>query len=138
MLGAKGVLWLAVLMRCGDGVRRVLSRRAAFQSRRTPGMRTSARSSRQIRLGPLGFFEPPQALRGIADIFLEAGQSAGRRPRRSDIRIPRYVHVSDSVKKARAEVWAAYAPLLERRKHDFAYQFQRLIPPGGTLDDVTF
>lgn len=85
-----------------------------------------------------GFFEPPSAFREMAEIFLNAGQAAGRQPRRTDIRIPRYVHVSDSVHRARAEVRDSLTPLLERRKHDFPWQFRRLVPEGGTLDDVTF
>jgi alkanesulfonate monooxygenase SsuD/methylene tetrahydromethanopterin reductase-like flavin-dependent oxidoreductase (luciferase family) len=85
-----------------------------------------------------GFYEPPSAFREMAEMFLAAGEAVGRLPRRADIRVPRYVHISDSVKKARAEVRDTLTPLLERRKRDFPWQFRRLVPPGGTLEDVTF
>jgi alkanesulfonate monooxygenase SsuD/methylene tetrahydromethanopterin reductase-like flavin-dependent oxidoreductase (luciferase family) len=86
----------------------------------------------------LGLFEPAYHLRDMAEIFLGAGGETGRQPRRADIRVPRFVHVSDSVKQARAEVRDSYSPLLARRKGDFPWQFQRLVPAGGTLADVTF
>jgi alkanesulfonate monooxygenase SsuD/methylene tetrahydromethanopterin reductase-like flavin-dependent oxidoreductase (luciferase family) len=86
----------------------------------------------------ISFFDPPTGLREMIEIYLEAGERAGTHPRRSDVRLPRFVHVSESAKRARAEVRESYAPLLERRKHDFGWQFRRLVPDGGSLDDVTF
>ena len=86
----------------------------------------------------ISFFDPPAGLREMIDIYLAAGQAAGTDPQRSQVRLPRFVHVSENAKTARAEVRDSYAPLLERRKHDFGWQFRRLVPEGGTLDDVTF
>jgi alkanesulfonate monooxygenase SsuD/methylene tetrahydromethanopterin reductase-like flavin-dependent oxidoreductase (luciferase family) len=62
----------------------------------------------------------------------------GRPARRADIRVARYVYVSDSVKKAKAELRETLGDILQRRKRGFAYQFESIIPPGGGLDDVTF
>jgi alkanesulfonate monooxygenase SsuD/methylene tetrahydromethanopterin reductase-like flavin-dependent oxidoreductase (luciferase family) len=86
----------------------------------------------------IAFFDPPSVLKESTRIFSEALEAAGLPPRRADIRIPRFVYVSDSVKKARAEIEASMGPILEGRKREFPYQFENLVPPGGTLDDVTF
>lgn len=86
----------------------------------------------------IGHFDGAPFLREMIDIFLRANEAAGRPPRRRDIRIPRYVHVSDSGKKAKDEVRDSYMRMFERRKCEFPYQFDHLAPEGGTMDDITF
>lgn len=86
----------------------------------------------------VSFLDAPSVLREMADTFVQAAEQAGRSPSRGNIRIPRYIHVSDSVKKAKAEIRESFMPTIERRKRDYAWQFDRLLPPGGTIEDITF
>ncbi|MBM2810707.1 MAG: putative monooxygenase, partial [Chloroflexi bacterium] len=86
----------------------------------------------------IAFFDPPSVLKESTRIFSEAVEALGQPSRRADIRVPRFVYVSDSVKKARAEIQESMGPILEGRKREFPYQFENLVPPGGTLGDVTF
>ena len=86
----------------------------------------------------IGHYDPPAFLKQMVDIYIEAGEKVGRRPLRKDIRVARFVYVSDSVQKARAELRDTLGEILGRRKQGLPYQFQAIVPPGGTLDDVTF
>jgi alkanesulfonate monooxygenase SsuD/methylene tetrahydromethanopterin reductase-like flavin-dependent oxidoreductase (luciferase family) len=94
--------------------------------------------------GRLGFLplhsyhEVGPNLRAHAEAFVQATEEAGRKPARSDIRVCRYVYVSDSIKKAKDEIRASITPTIERRKRDFGWQFDRCLPSSGNLDDVTF
>lgn len=84
----------------------------------------------------IGWFDPPPGLGEAAQIFMDAGKEAGTNPRRADIRMPRFVHVAETTKKAWEEV-QEWQPHLERRKQLFAWQFRRLVPEGGSIEDVT-
>ena len=84
----------------------------------------------------ISFYDPPSGLAEYGQIFMDAGRETGRETRRADIRMPRFVHVAESAKEARAEA-EDYIPNLQRRKQLFPWQFRRLIPPDGTIDDVT-
>jgi alkanesulfonate monooxygenase SsuD/methylene tetrahydromethanopterin reductase-like flavin-dependent oxidoreductase (luciferase family) len=84
----------------------------------------------------ISFFDPPAGLADMGQTYMDAGKAAGRETRRGDIRMPRFVHVADTTKQARAEA-EDWAPHLERRKQLFGWQFRRLVPPGGLLEDVT-
>jgi alkanesulfonate monooxygenase SsuD/methylene tetrahydromethanopterin reductase-like flavin-dependent oxidoreductase (luciferase family) len=86
----------------------------------------------------VSFHDAPAVLREMADVFERAARAAGRRSCRADIRVPRYIHVADSVKRARAEVRDALIPMIELRKRTFSWQFERWLPPSGRLEDVTF
>lgn len=77
-----------------------------------------------------------EEIRQMADAFVGAAQAAGRTPRRSDIRVCRFVYVSDSVKKAKDEIRPTIEPSL--RFYRSIGHFDRIIPPGGTREDVTF
>jgi alkanesulfonate monooxygenase SsuD/methylene tetrahydromethanopterin reductase-like flavin-dependent oxidoreductase (luciferase family) len=77
-------------------------------------------------------------LREHAEAFVEAAKAAGRTPARSDIRVCRYIHVSDSVKKGKEEIRESLIPTIERRKREFGWQFDKCLPPSGKLEDVTF
>jgi len=88
-------------------------------------------------LNPLiSFFDPPSGLAEYGQIFVDACIEAGKPPRRSDIRMPRFVHVAETTKQAWEEA-ADWIPHMERRKQLFNWQFRRLIPEGGSIDDVT-
>jgi alkanesulfonate monooxygenase SsuD/methylene tetrahydromethanopterin reductase-like flavin-dependent oxidoreductase (luciferase family) len=86
----------------------------------------------------VNFMDGPAGLREMAEVFVQAGEAAGRRAPRSAIRVPRFVHVSDSVAKARAQVRDGFTPILDRRKRAFPWQFTHAVPPGGTVEDITF
>ncbi|HEY3115709.1 MAG TPA: LLM class flavin-dependent oxidoreductase [Chloroflexota bacterium] len=88
-------------------------------------------------LSPLiSFFDPPSGLADMGQIFMDAGKEAGVETRRSSIRMPRFVHVAETTKKAWAEV-QEWEPHMQRRKMIFPWQFRRLVPAGGSVDDVT-
>ena len=92
----------------------------------------------QYGLSPmLGHFDPPPAVREMADIFAESQLKLGRAPRRGELRVSRCVYVSDSVTKARAEVRDTLWPAMERRRREFPYQFDTQTPPGGSVMDIT-
>jgi len=86
----------------------------------------------------LGHFDPPPALREMVDIFVGTNEAAKRAPRRKDIRVTRYVYVSDSVKNAKDEVRDALMPIMARRMRAFPYQFETMLPASGSLDDISF
>jgi alkanesulfonate monooxygenase SsuD/methylene tetrahydromethanopterin reductase-like flavin-dependent oxidoreductase (luciferase family) len=104
---------------------------------------TESLSSAELA-GRLGFL-PLHSFHDVASslsehhrAFVAAAKAAGRKPSRNDIRITRYIHVSDSVKKAKEEIRDSMTPHIERRKRDFAWQFNRCMPPSGKIEDVTF
>lgn len=116
-----------------------------YQKPRMPAAMACSRSGPSLAfaaergLVPLmGHYEAPSLLKEMADKYVAASASVGRRAVRNDIRVARYVYVTDSVKKARAELRDTMGDILQRRKQGFAYQFQPRVPAGGTLDDVTF
>lgn len=86
----------------------------------------------------VSFFDKPSVLKDMVDVFVQSAEGAGRPAARRDIRIPRHVYVSDSVAKAREEVQDSLMATIERRKRDYTWQFDKLVPPGGGLEDVTF
>src|SRR5207249_3728175 len=83
----------------------------------------------------ISFFDPPAGLADMGQIFMDAGKEAGTDTRRADIRMPRFVHVAETSKQAWLEA-QDWVPHMERRKQLFAWQFRRLVPPGGSLEDV--
>jgi alkanesulfonate monooxygenase SsuD/methylene tetrahydromethanopterin reductase-like flavin-dependent oxidoreductase (luciferase family) len=86
----------------------------------------------------VSFHDAPPVLKEMADLFVGAAREAGRKAVRGDIRVPRFIHVADSTKRARNEVRDAITPMLERRKRTFPWQFERWLPPSGKMEDVTF
>jgi alkanesulfonate monooxygenase SsuD/methylene tetrahydromethanopterin reductase-like flavin-dependent oxidoreductase (luciferase family) len=84
----------------------------------------------------ISFFDPPSGLADMGQIYMDAGKEAGVATRRSEIRMPRFVHVAETSKQARLEA-EDWAPHLERRKQLFAWQFRRLVLESGSLADVT-
>jgi alkanesulfonate monooxygenase SsuD/methylene tetrahydromethanopterin reductase-like flavin-dependent oxidoreductase (luciferase family) len=86
----------------------------------------------------VNFMDGPAGLRELAEVFVEAGEKAGRRASRNAIRVPRFVHVAETVEKAKAQARDGFTPILDRRKHAFPWQFTHAIPEGGTIEDITF
>ncbi|MBM2810737.1 MAG: 3,6-diketocamphane 1,6-monooxygenase [Chloroflexi bacterium] len=86
----------------------------------------------------ISFFDPPARLKEMAEVFTDAAQAVGRGPCRSEIRIPRYIHVSEKRTGGRDEVREALTSQLERRKRSMGWQFKQLVPEDGSLADVTF
>jgi alkanesulfonate monooxygenase SsuD/methylene tetrahydromethanopterin reductase-like flavin-dependent oxidoreductase (luciferase family) len=100
---------------------------------------SSAEMAGRLGFWPLhSFHDVAFHLREHAEAFVEAAKAAGRTPARSDIRVCRYIHVSDSVKKGKEEIRESLIPTIERRKREFGWQFDKCLPPSGKLEDVTF
>lgn len=104
----------------------------------TQSMSTSRLAGERGFLPLHNFHDVPFYLREHIRNFLESAEAVGRKPHRGDIRLTRYVHVSDSVKKGKEEIRESIVPTIERRKRDFGWQFDRVLPPSGKLEDVTF
>lgn len=94
--------------------------------------------------GRLGFAplfsqnDHPDHLREMGDVFVEAAKAAGRKPRRSDIRVCRVVWVSDSVKRARDELTPSITPYIEGTKRAYPGHYRHYLPPSGQVEDITF
>ena len=86
----------------------------------------------------LSHYETPAAIGQKIDRFLLAATAAGQRPRRSLVRVCRQVYVAPSDKQARDELRAGATVDVEEQKLGRPALYRRLIPDGGTLDDVTY
>ena len=79
----------------------------------------------------MSWTNPADQLAGMIGTYLEAPNTADP-PRRSRIRVARFVYVADSVAEAKHDLRDAdLVPIRSGRRLD-AY-----IPPGGTIEDVT-
>lgn len=80
-----------------------------------------------------------EEIREWADLYVESARAAGRTPSRRTFRTTHFVYVAETDEQARRDVRGGLTYILERRKRDTTAVFlQRLIPPGGTMDDLTF
>jgi alkanesulfonate monooxygenase SsuD/methylene tetrahydromethanopterin reductase-like flavin-dependent oxidoreductase (luciferase family) len=100
----------------------------------------TARIAGEKGLLPLHFYyDTAPQLRELGDAFVEGARSSGRVPSRKDIHVVRFVHVSDSVQRAKDEVREATTENILRMKQGMPLQHViRSLPPGGTVDDITF
>jgi alkanesulfonate monooxygenase SsuD/methylene tetrahydromethanopterin reductase-like flavin-dependent oxidoreductase (luciferase family) len=78
-----------------------------------------------------------QDIRRSGDIYVGASEAAGRAPSRREFRVARVVYVGETDEKAKDDVRHGLSRLLEERKVEGPYLLKH-VPPGGTLDDLTF
>lgn len=81
--------------------------------------------------------ETAQEIRAWGDLYLDAALAAGRRPARRDFHVTRVVYVADTDAQAREHVREGLTQILEVSKREPS-RVRSQIPPGGTLDDLTF
>ncbi len=79
-----------------------------------------------------------EEIRGWAGEYVEAAERAGRAPSRHTFRATHFVYVAETDQQALADTREGLTYVLERRKREVAIFLQSRIPPGGTLDDLTF
>lgn len=79
-----------------------------------------------------------EEIREWAHTYLDVVERVGRPTSRRPIHATHIVYISDSESKAIREARPGLTHLLESRKRDSAVFLQSRIPPGGTLDDLTF
>jgi alkanesulfonate monooxygenase SsuD/methylene tetrahydromethanopterin reductase-like flavin-dependent oxidoreductase (luciferase family) len=81
--------------------------------------------------------DDPADVRQWAEMYIQAAKAAGQTPTRASFHVTHVVYVGETDERARNETRESMARSLEQRKLDSIYT-RRLIPPGGTLEDVTF
>jgi alkanesulfonate monooxygenase SsuD/methylene tetrahydromethanopterin reductase-like flavin-dependent oxidoreductase (luciferase family) len=70
--------------------------------------------------------------------MVEAAKKAGRVPRRKNIRACRVIYVADSDKEARDIFRDNYNRVIKWEIVNTPHHQTERIPPGGTLEDITF
>ena len=86
----------------------------------------------------ISHYDPPAQIREKIERFTQAATAAGRRPERGLVRLCRQVYVANSVKQARDELRTGASVDIEEQKAGRPALFKRYVPPGGTIDDVSF
>jgi alkanesulfonate monooxygenase SsuD/methylene tetrahydromethanopterin reductase-like flavin-dependent oxidoreductase (luciferase family) len=76
-------------------------------------------------------------LKKMIDAYGMAGEAAGSRARRSDVRASRFVYIAETTDKAKEELRPTVTPSLERKKQ-YPHHFQLHMPPSGKLEDITW
>ena len=77
-------------------------------------------------------------MRGFAEIMVEAAKKAGRTPRRKNIRACRVIFVAETDKEARDIFRDNYNRVIKWEIVNTPHHQTERIPPGGTLEDITF
>jgi alkanesulfonate monooxygenase SsuD/methylene tetrahydromethanopterin reductase-like flavin-dependent oxidoreductase (luciferase family) len=83
-------------------------------------------------------FISPQRMGSFADTMVEAAIKAGRPARRSLIRACRVIYVADTDEQARADMRDNYNGVIKWEIVNTPHHQTERIPPGGTLEDITF
>lgn len=83
-------------------------------------------------------YDGPLKIRRLADIYVRAAAQVGRLLARRDIRIGRFVYVTDSVVRAKEELRESTIPHIERDKAVLPHHFDEYRPASGKVEDVTF
>ena len=79
-----------------------------------------------------------EEIRGWAETYVQLAEAAGRHPSRRTFHATHFVYVADTDTKAREDMRVGLTYVLDRRKRETAIFLQSRIPPGGTLDDLTY
>jgi alkanesulfonate monooxygenase SsuD/methylene tetrahydromethanopterin reductase-like flavin-dependent oxidoreductase (luciferase family) len=113
------------------------------QPRMPVGIAVTETISSSVLAGERGFLplmhhlNTPTNIGALARVFEDATTEAERASARDNIRLCRYVYVSESG-HARDEVRDDVSPLVDRHKREQPWQYKYCVPPGGTTEDVTF
>jgi alkanesulfonate monooxygenase SsuD/methylene tetrahydromethanopterin reductase-like flavin-dependent oxidoreductase (luciferase family) len=76
-------------------------------------------------------------IRRAGDQYADAASAAGHTPSRKTFHVAHVVYVGETDREARDDVREGLSRLLEERKREGPYLARR-VPPGCTLDDLTF
>ena len=85
-----------------------------------------------------GDFIPVPRLREFGDTLVEAQAAAGHRPSRGMIRSTRVIYVAETDKQARDDMRESYEATIAWEVANTPHHQVERIPPGGTLQDITF
>lgn len=77
-------------------------------------------------------------VRQWADLYLETAVAAGHAPLRREFHVAHVAYVSETDAEARNQAREGLTQIIEDRKQYQPVYIQRLIPPGGTMDDLTY
>ena len=83
-------------------------------------------------------FISPKRMRGFAETMVEAAKAAGRTPRRKNIRACRVIYVAETDEEARDVMRDNYNAVIKWEIVNTPHHQTERIPPGGTLEDITF
>jgi alkanesulfonate monooxygenase SsuD/methylene tetrahydromethanopterin reductase-like flavin-dependent oxidoreductase (luciferase family) len=83
-------------------------------------------------------YDGPKSIREKTEQYLRAAAAAGRTGSREAMRICRYVYVTDSVDRARAEIRDTVRAEIEREKRSLQHHFSECMPPSGDVADISF
>jgi limonene 1,2-monooxygenase len=83
-------------------------------------------------------YDPPEEIRQRGDTYLEAAEASGRPASRDSFRVTYFVYVGESDQQAREDLRDGYSYVLQRRKRENPGVLKDCIPPGGTLDDLSY
>lgn len=83
-------------------------------------------------------FTPGAHLRDFGDAMEEAADKAGHTPDRGHLRTCRVVFVGETDKEARDAMRPSYSEVIAWEIVNTPWHQTARIPPGGTLDDITF
>jgi alkanesulfonate monooxygenase SsuD/methylene tetrahydromethanopterin reductase-like flavin-dependent oxidoreductase (luciferase family) len=83
-------------------------------------------------------FIAPKRMRGFAEAMVEAARKAGRPPCRKNIRACRVIYVAETDKEARDIFRDNYNRVIKWEIVNTPHHQTERIPPGGTLEDITF
>lgn len=127
----------------GEGIK--VQPKPLQQPRMPVGLANSESISTAQLAGEKGFlplhstYDTAPQLRELDLAFLRAGRAAGRDPSLSDVRVARYIHVSDTVEQAKDEVReGAEANIQRLKKGPALLHLRRSLRPDQTDDDITF
>jgi alkanesulfonate monooxygenase SsuD/methylene tetrahydromethanopterin reductase-like flavin-dependent oxidoreductase (luciferase family) len=83
-------------------------------------------------------FTPNYRLREFNEAMEEAATKAGRVPNRGDLRTCRVVYVAETDRQARDDMRPSYTDVIKWEIVNTPWHQLDRIPPGGTLEDITF
>ena len=99
----------------------------------------SAELAGRLGLLPLtGDFIPIERLRRFGDALVAGARAVGRPPRRSDLHATRVIYVAESDQRARDDMRESYTETIRWEIANTPHHQVERIPPGGTLDDITY
>jgi alkanesulfonate monooxygenase SsuD/methylene tetrahydromethanopterin reductase-like flavin-dependent oxidoreductase (luciferase family) len=78
-----------------------------------------------------------QDIKQAGNLYVESARAAGRTPSRRDFHVAHIVYVGETDEQARNDARAGLTSYLETGKRE-PLHFQKRIPQGGTMDDVTY
>jgi alkanesulfonate monooxygenase SsuD/methylene tetrahydromethanopterin reductase-like flavin-dependent oxidoreductase (luciferase family) len=85
----------------------------------------------------ISHFSSTADVRAMGDAYLDGAKAAGRTASRRDLRVTRYIHVTDSVEQGKRELHATNQAESRMENGHRMARFDPFIPEGGSREDVT-